>query len=47
MKKSKKLLRKLLAAYRNELADKSYTDECSRLVDICTVLMEEIENARR
>ena len=47
MKNARKLLRKLLAAYRNELVEKPYTDERSRLVDISTVLMEEIGNARR
>ncbi len=42
MKKSKKLLRKLLAAYRDELVKKPITKERSQGVDCATYILEEI-----
>ena len=41
MKKSKKLLRKLLADYREKLVKMPYTKERSRLVDCINFILEE------
>lgn len=40
MKKSKKLLCKLLANYRNEITEKPFTKERSRIVGACTFIIE-------
>lgn len=44
MKKTKKLLRKLLVLRRDELLQKPYTKQISRLVDCATVLIEDSSN---
>ena len=41
MKKNRKLLRKLLSDYREELVKMPYTKERSRIVDAITFLIEE------
>ena len=41
MKKNRKLLRKLLSDYREELVKKAYNEQRSRIVDAITFLIEE------
>lgn len=43
MKKSQKLLRKLLSKYRDELIEKPFTKERSSLLDCVTILIETID----
>lgn len=42
MKKSRKLLRKLLALYRDEITKRPFTKKCSQIVDCCTFIIEEL-----
>lgn len=44
MKKLKKLLRKLLILYRDELLQKPYTKQISALVDCVTLIVEDLKN---
>lgn len=43
MKKSEKLLRKLLSEYRDEIAKKPITKARSSLVDCCTFIIEALK----
>mgnify|MGYP001568019455 CR=1 FL=1 len=47
MKNERKLLRKLLAAYRNELVEKPCTDERSRHVDALIFIIEGLNEQNR
>lgn len=47
MKKSKKLLRKLLASYREEQAKKPFIKERSSLIDCVTVILETLYGQNR
>lgn len=47
MKNARKLLRKLLTGYRDDIVKRPYTKERSRIVDVCTILIEEIRNEKR
>ena len=47
MKKSKKLLKKLLADYREKLVKMPYSSERSRLVDCVTFIIEAINEQNR
>lgn len=46
MKKPYKLLRRLLADYREKLAKMPYTKERSRIVDACTFILEAVNGQR-
>ena len=45
MKKPRKLLRKLLARYKEELVKKPYTNGNSEIVDCIEIIIERISNA--
>lgn len=47
MKKSKKLLKRLLADYRQQLVSMPYTVERSRIVDACTFIIEATNEQNR
>ena len=47
MKKSRKLLRRLLADYREKLVEMPYTKERSRIADCCTFIIEAINEQNR
>ena len=44
MKKPKKLLRKLLANYKDELVKKPYTNGNSEIVDCIEIIIERLNN---
>lgn len=46
MKKPHRLLRRLLADYREKLAKMPYTKERSRIVDACTFIIEAVNEQR-
>lgn len=47
MKKPHKLLRKFLAAYRDEITRKPFSKERSRIVDACTFIVEVLNGQKR